>query len=900
MIPASTAVLPSAGETPRSRPVAHLLAAGRDQAVVAGGQVVAGLGNLMFIAAAARVLPDRGFGHLAAFVALLTVLHLPGAALAATGVTAPHRAQYLLRRGAAAGALVGIVVAVLCIPLSGLLGLPVPFVLALAVAAPAAPVLGLGRGIAYATSDHRAVVASLWAEPAARLGLGLGLGLAAGAAGAAWGAAAGGWLALLALRRATTQPVVAAATLRRSGSVATSLAFLSLAVLQHQDLVIANRVLSARDVGAFAALSTLGGLVAFATATMPYVLLPAASRDGNQRGASTIAVGAAAAVAVGSVLVALVASKALVTLAVGSRYAHVAPLVPPYLGAMGALGLARVLAAHRCAQGAGRLAARRVGGIAIAHALTITAFARTPGQVVAVSGLALVATAGVLALPVGWDPQAPRRSWRAHIADVWRRPDAQLLVALTVLAVLVRLATERSFWVDEAISVRQARLPLGSMLDDLRTTDVHPPLHFLILWVSVRLLGTAEWAVRLPSVLAGAALVSVLYGTTRELFDRRTARVAAALVVPAPFLVWYSQEARMYALFMVLGVAAVWAQAAALRRGRWAAFATWGAASAALIWTQWFAFLPLLVQQAATVAYLLSRWRSGRVDPLLVRRWLGSLAVMAVLLVPLVPFLLDQLAAYGHRGAGLSMPTAAGTDSSSVASGLSSYAIIANLVWAVAGYHGDDVMVRLGALWPLAVLGCLLLLGRKMQRTTSVVLSVALVPGALLFVIAHSKTDLFELRYFVLAAPLLLIVIARAVTTGARSTTALAATVSALLVLSSIALVDQQVNGTNPRLYDFRGAVSGIHETSQPGDVLAYAPAYLDGVLAYYAPEMEGTPLGSVDPAAIDGQIYVVVAERFLTKESAGRIGDVLARLEQARGAPQRFERPNVMVWRFQ
>jgi len=116
---------------------------------------------------------------------------------------------------------------------------------------------------------------------------------------------------------------------------------------------------------------------------------------------------------------------------------------------------------------------------------------------------------------------------------------------------------------------------------------------------------------------------------------------------------------------------------------------------------------------------------------------------------------------------------------------------------------------------------------------------------------------------------------------------------------SSLALADQQLNGTNPRLYDFRGAVDAIERTAGPGDELAYAPAYLDGVLGYYAPEMPGQPLGIADPDEVDGQIYVVLAERFLTRATAARIGDELARLETARGAPQRIERANVVVWRF-
>src|SRR3546814_20280489 len=104
-----------------------------------------------------------------------------------------------------------------------------------------------------------------------------------------------------------------------------------------------------------------------------------------------------------------------------------------------------------------------------------------------------------------------------------------------------------------------------------------------------RVIGISELSMRLPAIVVGAALGPVMYGAAKAAFDRRTARVAALLVVPAPFLVWYSQEARMYSLFMLIGVAGVWAQLVALRAGRTRAWVAWGVLSALLIWTPWFA-----------------------------------------------------------------------------------------------------------------------------------------------------------------------------------------------------------------------------------------------------------------------------------------------------------------------
>lgn len=870
--------------------------AARDQAVVATGQLLAGVGNLAFVAIAARLLPAGSFGDLAAFVALLTALNLPGAGLAAAGALTPRRSARLVRSTARAGALAGLVLLLLALPVSALVGLPLPYVVALAAAAPAAPLLGLRRGVAYGASDHRAVVRSLLAEPVARLVLGLGLGLLLGGPGAAWGAAAGGWMALGALRGVSPDTRALASDRSDTMLTVTALSFVAFAVLQHQDLVLANRLLSDVDAGSFAALSTIGGLAAFATATLPLVLLPRAAR--GDRAGTGVALGAAVTVAAGATVIGILAAGPIVSLVVGGDYAHIAPLVAPYLAAMGALGVARVLAAHRCAQGAGRRVARVAGAAVGLHLVGLALLARTPGQVVALSAVALGGVATVLALPTGWDPAAAPEPLRSKLSRLARRPDARLLAGLSLLAVLVRLRTDRSFWVDEAITVRQVQMPIDVMLDDLRSTDVHPPLHFIVLWVQVRLFGISEWSVRFPSVLFGAALVPVLYGAAKELFDRRTAQVAAILVVPAPFLVWYSQEARMYALFMLIGVAGVWAQVAALRRGRWQAFLAWAVLSALLLWTQWFALLPLAAQHGVMIVHL---WRHRRADGTraLALRWLGSLGLTVVLLLPLVPFVADQLAAYGERGKGLAMPSTAGADSSSVAGGLSSYAVIANLLWAIVGYHSDDVMLRLGAMWPLAMLGGLLLLGRRLRWPTGLALTVALLPAALLFLLAHTKRDLFELRYFVLAAPLLLLLVARAATSLAVTKRGLAGLVTALALLSTGALLDQQVNGTNPRLYDFKGAVARIQETAEPGDTIAYAPAYLDGVLAYYAPDLDGMALSAVDPSEVDGPLYVVVAERFLTPAGSGTVGDLLVDLEHARGEPQRFERPNVVVWRF-
>src|SRR5690242_12863766 len=104
-------------------------------------------------------------------------------------------------------------------------------------------------------------------------------------------------------------------------------------------------------------------------------------------------------------------------------------------------------------------------------------------------------------------------------APAWTIDRTWLIVAAaTAAALTLRLMLERSIWVDEAISIHQAHMSLGDMLGNLRATDNHPPLYFLILWATVRVFGSGQLAVHLPTIVAGTLLVPAVYLTGSELF----------------------------------------------------------------------------------------------------------------------------------------------------------------------------------------------------------------------------------------------------------------------------------------------------------------------------------------------------------------------------------------------
>src|SRR5213078_3841336 len=67
--------------------------------------------------------------------------------------------------------------------------------------------------------------------------------------------------------------------------------------------------------------------------------------------------------------------------------------------------------------------------------------------------------------------------------------------------------------------------------------------------------GDAEGMLRLPSAIFGTAAVGMLFLLSRRLFGATAGLVAAGLLALSPFHIAYSQEARAYALFVLLSIA---------------------------------------------------------------------------------------------------------------------------------------------------------------------------------------------------------------------------------------------------------------------------------------------------------------------------------------------------------
>ena len=186
----------------------------------------------------------------------------------------------------------------------------------------------------------------------------------------------------------------------------------------------------------------------------------------------------------------------------------------------------------------------------------------------------------------------------------------------------------QSFSFDEAYGVSNLLdRPLGDMLSALPRSESSPPLHYLAAWGWGGVFGLGEAGVRSLSLLAGAATVPVAYLAGRELSGMRAGLVAAALVAVSPFLVFYSQEARAYALLTLLGALSFWLFARALRRPSGWSLGLWAVTAALALATHYFAGFLVL----AEAVWLLAAGRRSR--PVLAA--VGAVGLAAVALLPL-------------------------------------------------------------------------------------------------------------------------------------------------------------------------------------------------------------------------------------------------------------------------
>jgi mannosyltransferase len=204
-----------------------------------------------------------------------------------------------------------------------------------------------------------------------------------------------------------------------------------------------------------------------------------------------------------------------------------------------------------------------------------------------------------------------------------------ILLSLVLLAFGLRLyhLDYQSLWRDEMDAILFARGSLGGLVPLFVTPGHNGPLYYVLLHFWIRLVGDSEFAVRFLSVFCSVLAVPVIYLLGRRWVGKTGALVAALLGATSPYLIWYGQEGKMYALLLLMSALSTCVHLLALERNRvylWASYILLVAAS------MYIHLLAVVVLPFHFLIFLIvwPRYRGA---------WKGWLATFAALAFPYVP-----------------------------------------------------------------------------------------------------------------------------------------------------------------------------------------------------------------------------------------------------------------------
>jgi mannosyltransferase len=126
------------------------------------------------------------------------------------------------------------------------------------------------------------------------------------------------------------------------------------------------------------------------------------------------------------------------------------------------------------------------------------------------------------------------------------------VITLAGLALRIAWAGQQPLWSDEALTLVIAKWPVQDLL--FRPVDPTPGLYYLLhKWLVAD--DASITAVRGISIVAGTLSIPAVYAVGRLAISRSAGLLAAALLALSPVLIDYSQEARVYALELLLVLA---------------------------------------------------------------------------------------------------------------------------------------------------------------------------------------------------------------------------------------------------------------------------------------------------------------------------------------------------------
>jgi len=387
-----------------------------------------------------------------------------------------------------------------------------------------------------------------------------------------------------------------------------------------------------------------------------------------------------------------------------------------------------------------------------------------------------------------------------------------LAVLLLAYALRVLSLETQSFWLDEFYAVWFIDRPFMEALRIIINPRNNGPLFYLLLWPWYRLAGPSDFAVRYLSTLCSVLTVGGLWQLGKQWFDRRTAGVATLLLALSPFAIWFGQEAKMYALHMLLATLSTLLLTLALKRNRWWLWTSYGISINLLGYSHFFGAFAIAAQ--GVVALLTARDGRRR------RAYLITMVLVALPYLPVVRFALRAF------------PNLNITDPSKhyvpLPEGIRRLLIGYSV--RVAPPHLVDGL--LAGIVVLLVFGCLAAWQQQWRRGVQLV-GLLTLPIAFFYVVAF-KLRVFAPKYLSATFPFFVLALAVSVAVLAQWRRVVGLVLLGTLLLSAGNAHLRDLTQPLFQRPDWRYAAAYLEAHAQKDDVIVTYVDYIDRLLKYY------------------------------------------------------------------
>ena len=447
--------------------------------------------------------------------------------------------------------------------------------------------------------------------------------------------------------------------------------------------------------------------------------------------------------------------------------------------------------------------------------------------------------------------------WRRPLGGVPReglaRAGIAAACAVVVAGVAGRFLAPGGLWLDEALSVNIAKLPLAQLPGAL-VQDGSPPLYYLILHYWMFLFGQSDFAVRALSGIISTATLPFLWAAGRRAGGRPTAWAALLLGASSPWAIYYATDTRMYSLMALEAIVWYLAVGRALEKPSRRRLIALGAVTAALMYTHYWDLYLVAVGGAWLLVRSWLEHRSGEPRPPdcpgAAARSLVAMIVGAVVWLPWSPVFVFQVLHTGSPWAGAPSPV----DLLSVFgyfSGAGAWGYL--LTFTLFGLVGLAIF---GAPGPRATSVVIELRAQPRARFVAVLVVGALTAAVMAGILTGAA---FDDRYIAVVFPLFIVLCALGITTfSSRKVTS-----AMLAVACTTGLLSAQDQNSQPRTQAVQVAAV-LNAQAQPGDMVVYCPDQLGPAVDRLLKVPEVTQLTfprMIGPARVDWVNYLSVIQ---------------------------------------